>query len=770
MADSLMSSSTDTQKSSQAQADFYISGMSCGACSAGIERAISRKPYCEHIEVNLITQKAHIIYNANKTTLQEIFSHIAKMGYEPSLHNPKETQNTNEEFHQSLLAKFNALDSKFLPPKLRLSLAIIFSVVVLALSIVGMLGGHIVSLKVDCGIMLVGTLFVAHCGRNFYFKGFKALFAKNPTMDSLIAIGTSAAFAYSLKGVYEIFAFGAHKHLYFESVCVILCFVMIGKAIENASKEDAQKSANFLLQINQKKLLRLDSPNAQKSDYINATFTEVLSQDIAIGDIIKILPNDLITIDCEVVQGNGSVDESSINGESVPALKGNGSYIYSGSINVESVLFVRALKVGSQTMLHQIFTLIQNAQDSKAPIGILADKIAAIFVPVVILIALCAGDFWWIMRDFAFGLDIFIAVLVISCPCALGLATPMAFLHAKAKANKMGVFFKTASCLQALSSITHIVFDKTGTLSQGLEVKSTQSLIDSKEFLSIVYSLESQSTHIIAQALKDYAKEQGAQSLAVNNFSSIAGFGIKGEIKGKGYVLGNVECLKLDNPHISESSVAQFSDKECKLAVYLARDSKSGGEILGALYLVDLLRAEVVPTIDALKKESISIAMLSGDNEQSAKASAKILSINEVVANAKPDEKFSYVTKLNKEGAKVLMVGDGVNDAAALKAASVSAAYASGNDIAQNCADIILYNQNAKAILNAYHLSKATIINIKENLFWAFGYNVIFIPIACGVLGGFEIFLNPMFCAFAMSFSSITVVLNAARLKRFKIV
>lgn len=756
------------EEKSQATADFYISGMSCGACSAGIERAISRKPYCKHIEVNLITQKAHIIYDTNKASLQEIFAHIAKMGYEPSLHNPKEAHDTKQETPTSLIAKFNALDSKLLPPKLRLALGIIFSAIVLVFSVVGMLGSHILSLQSDCMIMLFGTLVVAHCGRNFYFKGFKALLAKNPTMDSLIAIGTSAAFIYSLKGVYEIFAFGAHLHLYFESVCVILCFVMIGKTIENASKDDAQKSANFLLQINQKKLLRLNTDSHKDTDYSNATFKEVLSQDIAIGDIIKILPGDLITIDCEVLQGSSSVDESSINGESVPVLKSKGAQIHSGSINLESILFVRACKVGTQTLLHQIFTLIQNAQDSKAPIGILADKVAAIFVPLVIVIALCAGSFWWIVRDFAFGLDIFIAVLVISCPCALGLATPMAFLHAKAKANKMGVFFKTASCLQALSEITHIVFDKTGTLSQGLEVKSAQSLIDSHQFLSIVHSLESQSNHIIAQSLKAYTKAQGAQSLAVKNFNLIAGFGIKGEIDDKGYVLGNLECLKLDNPSITQSSIEQFTDKECKLAVYLAQDYKSGGKILGALYLVDLLRKEVTPTITMLKQEGLHIAMLSGDNEQSAKQSAKVIGINEVVANAKPDEKFNYVTKLNTNGAKVLMVGDGINDSAALKVASVSAAYASGNDIAQCNADIILYNQNAKAILNAYHLSKATITNIKENLFWAFGYNVIFIPIACGVLGGFGIFLNPMFCAFAMSFSSITVVLNAARLKRFK--
>lgn len=748
------------------EASFYIDGMSCSACSSGIERSLSRKPYCKDIQVNLISQKAHITYDENLTSLEEVFAFIAKLGYTPSMLPPK-AQESNVE-SSNIFARFNALDAKILPPKRRLIFAIIFTIITLVFAFNAMFGFFkphaLISLQADSVIMLFSTLVVMHMGRNFYFKGFKALIARNPTMDSLIAIGTSAAFLYSLKGMVDIFASHAHTHLYFESVSVILCFVMIGKYIENVSKEDAKQSANFLLEINQKKVLKRTQ---------NGEWSEVLAQEVQKDDVIKILPGDMVLVDGVVIEGYSSVDESSINGESIPVLKKAGDSLSSGSINLEGVLLLQATQVGSQTMLSQIFTLIANATESKAPIGILADKIAGIFVPVVITIALVAGVFWWIMRDFGFGLDIFIATLVISCPCALGLATPMAFLHAKAKAAKMGVFFKTASCLESLSKITHIVFDKTGTLSDGLEVFEARSEIKESEFLSIVRSLESNSAHIIAQALTAYATAHNAELKSVQNFESVAGFGIRGEIEGKTYVLGNLECIKLHNPHISSPFCAHTSEPmdldsiDSKLAVYLA-DSE---EIIGVLYLRDLLRPEIVPTLQSLRDQNLHLTMLSGDTKESARVSAEILGIDEVIAQAKPKDKLDFITRTKAEDpkAQILMVGDGVNDAAALKSADVSMAYASGNDVAQNCADIIIYNHNAKAILNAYNLSKATIVNIKGNLFWAFGYNIIFIPIACGALGGFGIFLDPMFCALAMSFSSISVVLNSSRLRRFKI-
>ena len=739
------------------QANFYIDGMSCSACSSGIERSLSRKPYCKDIQVNLISQKAHITYDENLTSLEEIFAFIAKLGYTPSMLPPKAQKSDTES--SGTFARLNTLDSKLLPPKRRLMLAIIFTLITLVFAFNAMFGflkpHALISLEADSVIMLFSTLVVMHMGRSFYLKGFKALIARNPTMDSLIALGTSAAFLYSLKGMVDIFSSHTHTHLYFESVSVILCFVMIGKYIENVSKEDAKQSANFLLEINQKKVLK----RAQNGEWV-----ETLAQELQKDDVIKVLPGDMVLVDGIVLEGRSSVDESSINGESIPVLKKAGDSLLSGSINIEGALVLQATQVGAKSMLSQIFTLIANATESKAPIGILADKIAGVFVPVVITIALVAGVFWWAMRDFSFGLDIFIATLVISCPCALGLATPMAFLHAKAKAAKMGVFFKTASCLESLSKTTHIVFDKTGTLSDGLEVFEARSEIKEREFLSIVRSLESNSTHIIAQALTAYATAHNAELKPVQNFESIAGFGIRGEIEGKTYILGNLECIKLHNPHTTNPFIDCV---DSKLAVYLADSQR----IIGVLYLRDLLRPEIVPTLQSLRAQNLHLTMLSGDTKESARASAEVLGIDEVIAQAKPKDKLEFITrtKAHDPHAQILMVGDGVNDAAALKSADVSMAYASGNDVAQNCADIIIYNHNAKAILNTYNLSKATIANIKGNLFWAFGYNIVFIPIAFGALGGFGIFLDPMFCALAMSFSSISVVLNSSRLRRFEI-
>ncbi len=738
------------------EAHFYIDGMSCSACSSGIERALSRKPYCKDIQVNLISQQAQITYDEAQISLEEIFAFIAKLGYTPSMLPNHNTQDSP----QGIFARFNALDSALLPPKRRLIFAGIFTLITLVFALNAMFGflnpHFLISIKADSLIMLVSTLVVMHMGRNFYFKGFKALIARNPTMDSLIALGTSAAFLYSLKGMIDIFSLGIHAHLYFESVSVILCFVMIGKYIENTSKDEAKKSANFLLEINQKRILKRTHNNE---------WIEVLAQEVQKDDVIKILPGDVVVVDGFVLEGQSSVDESSINGESIPVLKKAGDSLSSGSINLDGALIIQATQVGAQTILSQIFTLINNATQSKAPIGILADKIAGVFVPFVICIALVAGIFWWIMRDFSFGLDICIATLVISCPCALGLATPMAFLHAKAKAHKMGVFFKTASCLESLSKITHIVFDKTGTLSEGLEVFDIQTHIDRQEFLSLVYSLESNSTHIIAQTLIAYAKTHNATYKVVQEFSSATGFGIQGKIDNNTYLLGNLEYIQQSIPNLHNPY--QNHQQSAKLAVYLA-DSHN---IIGVLYLRDLLRQDIIPTLDSLRTQNLHITMLSGDTKQSALQSAKILGIKEVIAQAKPKDKLDFIThtKAQNPNAQILMIGDGVNDAAALKSADVSMAYASGNDVAQNCADIIIYNRNAKAILNAYNLSKATIANIKGNLFWAFGYNIVFIPIACGALGGFGIFLDPMFCALAMSLSSISVVLNASRLRRFSI-
>lgn len=742
------------------EVDFYIDGMSCSACSSGIERALGRKDFCQKIEVNLLTNKAHLIYDESKANLEQIFAFITKLGYTPSLEILEKSLATKpraNNFLTKALVRLYEFESKFLSAKSRLFLSIAFSIPVIMFSVAFMFDFHVFAPKIESLFSLIATLIVMHLGRMFYFKGFKALYRLYPTMDSLIALGTSAAFMYSLKGVWDTFMLNTHVHLYFESVCVILCFVMIGKAIETTFKENAKKSANVLLKLYQKKVHKR----------IDSKWCEVALSEVAVNDEIKILPGDIVPLDGVVIDGISSIDTSSINGENIPVLKRAEDFIESGSINLESVLILRVQKTGSQTLLSQIITLIQNADNSKAPLGMLADKVAGVFVPVMIAIALLAGIFWWIVRDFSMGVDIFVSVLVISCPCALGLATPMAFLNARGVANKMGVFFKTSASLQALSKITHIVFDKTGTLSDGLKIshiKVAQSLQE-KEFLAIVLALEQNSGHVISKAIQSFIKanapELFAQPLKVSDFQSLIGFGIKGQINAKSYILGNLQALEELN--LTDSQLKEYSQIDSKLIVYLADDK----QILGALYLQDLLRKDCEMMIAGFCKHNIATAMLSGDIAQNAEVIAKTLGINEVFAGAKPADKLNIINQYKATGV-VAMVGDGVNDAAALKAADVSMAYASGNDIAQNCADIILYNQNAKAILNAYRLACLSIKNVKQNLYWAFGYNVAFIPVACGILGGFGIFLNPMFCAFAMSLSSISVVFNAMRIQRFK--
>ncbi|RDU53694.1 copper-translocating P-type ATPase [Helicobacter sp. MIT 00-7814] len=804
------------------EASFYIDGMSCSACSSGIERALSRKPYCQKIQVNLLTQQAQILYDERQISLEEIFTFITRLGYTPSLQNPacndgaqddaqNAGQNSADFSSQNVflraIARFNALDSKLLPPKLRLILSIIFTLFVLVLSFGAMFVGHIFSPKIDCALMLIASLCVMHFGRAFYFKGFKALFKGIPTMDSLVALGTSAAFLYSLKGSWEIFIHNAHMHLYFESVCVILCFIMIGKFIESSAKNSAKQSASALLELYQKKV------QVRKS---SAQWEEMPLERVKVGDEIRILPGDVVMLDGVVIEGQSSIDTSSINGESLPVAVKSGDLIESGSINIEGSFILRAQKVGKDTLLSQIISLIQQANEVKAPLGILADKVAGIFVPIVICIAFVAGIFWFFLQDFERALDVFVSVLVISCPCALGLATPMAFLHARAVANKMGVFFKTSASLQALSQTTHLIFDKTGTLTSGLSVEkialnSAQSKLSKQDFLSLIFALEQHSAHIIAKTITDYIQSALPQSALaeipkVADFQSVTGFGIKGTINGQSYILGSLESLEslAETPFVKETlgvsaqeskdtnqcdrilESHQPNNAECareaeakrdslprddtinsnsKLIIYLADSQK----VLGALYLEDLLRQDCAFMLQEFSKKGIKQTMLTGDREASAQYIAQKSGISEVIFQAKPQDKLKVVNEY-KKSEFVAFVGDGVNDAAALKSANVSLAYASGNDIAQNCADILLYNQNAKAILNAYNLARATITNIKQNLFWAFGYNALFIPIACGVLAPFGIFLDPMFCAFAMSLSSISVVTNAARLRRFKVV
>lgn len=745
---------------------FCIDNMTCQACSSGIERSLKRKPYCESIEVSLINKRAKLVYDEQKVSLDTIFAFIEKMGYKPYFESDSQSPKspTLKTSRKSLFASFNSLDEKLLPPTLRLILSIVFTLFVLTLSWGEMFFHISLPYTLSYYLQLFGALVVMHMGRAFYFRGYKSLFALNPNMDTLIAVGTTSAFLYSLKGIFD-----THGHFYFDSVCVIITLVSIGKTIENLCKKDAKDSASLLLEINQKSMIKLSPQNLQTSledlSWLDSAIqTPIIAQDVRQGDYLKVLPGEMVMVDSFIVQGRSSIEQSAISGEALPILKQTGDTLLSGSINLESPLVIKAQKNAKESTLAEILTLVQNAQDSKAPISTLADKISGIFVPLVIGLALCAGIYWWIIKDFVFALDIFIATLVISCPCALGLATPMAILYAQAKSNKMGLFFKDAKSLEMLRKVTHIVFDKTGTLSDGLEISSILCLDDSinpQELFAIAYHLESSSTHIIANAFKNHPFAKDAGTKPVEEFQNIVGYGIYGIINGTKYIMGNAEIL----PPLLQSQIPTDTDKTGKMNIYIATEST----LLGIFHLIDHIKPNVIATLHSLQSQDISISIVSGDNAINTQKIAQKLGINHFIANAKPQDKMQALENLKKQGHYVLMVGDGINDAPALAQADISMAFVTNNDIAHHSADIIIYNNDIKVIYNAYRLSQATIKNIKGNLFWAFGYNIIFIPIAMGALSAWGIKLEPMFCALAMSFSSISVLLNASRLKKFKI-
>ena len=739
------------------EVSFFIDKMTCQACSSGIERSLKRKAFCHDIQVHLLSKKAHITYDASQISLEQIFAFIRKMGYEPYLESHLHNRIAPRDSKPKTLANLNSLiesfDAHFLPKKLKLYLSSIISILVLILSWGEMFNIAKLPSMWHFGVLLFLSLVVMHMGRDFYIRGFKALFAKNPNMDSLIAIGTTSAFLYSLQG-----AFMPHAHLYFDSVCVIITLVLVGKSIEERSKTEALQSASLLLHINQKMVQKVLTESAPSLS--QAQIQSLPTQEIKQNDILKILPGEMIMVDGIVIEGNSNIDKAAINGESLPILAKKDDVVLSGSINLDSVLYVCAKKSAADSTLHKILELIQKAQESKAPIASLADKIAGIFVPLVIFLALCAGAFWWGMRDFEFALSIFVATLVISCPCALGLATPMAILHAQAIAHKMGMFFKDSKAFQTLSEITHIVFDKTGTLTQGLEIKTIKNLSShtEQEVFNLAYTLESTSAHLISSAFASHALAHNATLYPIADSQNIIGKGIKGTIQDCEYVIGNIDILP---PHLVNSTHIQ----DDKVTLFLATND----EILALFSLQDKLKIDAKTTLELFKKHNISSSIISGDNASNTKSIAHLLGITESYANALPEDKMQLLKDKSKQN-KILMVGDGMNDAPALAYAHASMAFASSYDIATQSADIINYNENTISIYNAYALAKASIVNIKQNLVFAFCYNIAFIPLAMGVLGGFDIFLHPMFCALAMSLSSLSVVANAARLKKFKLI
>ena len=758
----------DRQEKDNKKLELKIDGISCQACVAKIERKLSRTDGVEKALVNISNNMADIEYDEKEIKASEIMKIIEKLGYTPKRR--EDLKDKEEAIRAEKKLKSELTKSK---------IAIVLSLILMYISMSHMFGlpvPHIIY-PVDhifnyVAIQFIIAVTVMIIGKRFYKVGFRQLFMLSPNMDSLVAVGTSSAFIYSLYISYKIFAdnnIHLMHSLYYESAAMIIAFVMLGKYLETLSKGKASAAIKKLVNF-----------QAKKANIIrNGEIVEIDINEVSKGDIVFIKPGEKIPVDGTIIEGHSTIDEAMITGESIPVEKLENDKVYSGSINKDGALKVVVNATEGETLISKIAKLVEDAQMTKAPIARLADKVSLIFVPTVIFIAIFAALLWWFLikynvvsvsqNHFEFVLTIFISILIIACPCSLGLATPTAIMVGTGKGAELGILIKSGEALEKLNEIDTIVFDKTGTLTEGtpkvIDIVSIDNALSKDEILKIAASMEVNSEHPLGKAVYDEAKEKNVELYDVKKFLSISGRGVIGEIEEKKYLLGNKKLL-LDNgiSNLYEEEIHRY-ELEGKTTILLADEEK----LIAFITLADVVRNESIELIEKLKKENIKTYMLTGDNERTAKVIAKKLGIDDVIAEVSPEDKYKKVKDLQEQGRKVVMVGDGVNDSPALAQADVGMAIGSGTDIAIESADIVLMSKDIETILTAIRLSKATIKNIKENLFWAFFYNSCGIPIAGGLLYLFTgHLLNPMLAGLAMGLSSVSVVTNALRLKRFK--
>ena len=758
----------DRQEKDNKKLELKIDGISCQACVAKIERKLSRTDGVEKALVNISNNMADIEYDEKEIKASEIMKIIEKLGY-----TPKRREDLKDK--EEALRAEKKLKSELTKSKI----AIVLSLILMYISMSHMFGlpvPHIIY-PVDhifnyVAIQFIIAVTVMIIGKRFYKVGFRQLFMLSPNMDSLVAVGTSSAFIYSLYISYKIFAdnnIHLMHSLYYESAAMIIAFVMLGKYLETLSKGKASAAIKKLVNF-----------QAKKANIIrNGEIVEIDINEVSKGDIVFIKPGEKIPVDGTIIEGHSTIDEAMITGEGIPVEKLENDKVYSGSINKDGALKVVVNATEGETLISKIAKLVEDAQMTKAPIARLADKVSLIFVPTVIFIAVFAALLWWFLikynvvsvsqNHFEFVLTIFISILIIACPCSLGLATPTAIMVGTGKGAELGILIKSGEALEKLNEIDTIVFDKTGTLTEGtpkvIDIVSIGNALSKDEILKIAASMEVNSEHPLGKAVYDEAKEKNVELYDVKKFLSISGRGVIGEIEEKKYLLGNKKLL-LDNgiSNLHEEEIHRY-ELEGKTTILLADEEK----LIAFITLADVVRNESIKLIEKLKKENIKTYMLTGDNERTAKVIAKKLGIDDVIAEVSPEDKYKKVKDLQEQGRKVVMVGDGVNDSPALAQADVGMAIGSGTDIAIESADIVLMSKDIETILTAIRLSKATIKNIKENLFWAFFYNSCGIPIAGGLLYLFTgHLLNPMLAGLAMGLSSVSVVTNALRLKRFK--
>lgn len=750
---------------------YQVTGMSCAACSAHVEKAVNALPYVQQATVNLLANSMVVTYDDSAMDSGDIIRAVEQGGYGAALMQKGKAQQKEQ------ARPADATAQELAGMRRRLVISFVFLALLMYVSMGSMVGLPLPGfLQGDGGLIpfamaqLVLVLPIMYVNDKYYKVGFRALWHRAPNMDTLIALGSAAAFVYSVYAIFRMgwalgvgdmaLAHSYHMDLYFESAGMILTLITVGKYMETFSKGKTSDAIGRLLDL-APKMATVERDGKE---------VEIPVEEVNVGDVLIVRQGHAVPVDGEVIDGSGAVDESAITGESMPVEKGPGSRVIGATISRGGYFKMRATKVGDDTTLAQIVQLVEDAAGSKAPIAKLADKVSGVFVPVVITIAVLATVVWLLLGyPFHFALSIGIAVLVVSCPCALGLATPTAIMVGTGKGAQNGILFKSAESLETLHTVQTVVLDKTGTITQGkpqvTDILPTDGVTET-ELLTLAAALERQSEHPLATAIVAHAEERGIQANAPQDFAAQAGQGVTAQLNGTCLLGGNVKMMQANGIALGdlESKTQQLAEQG-KTPLFFA----AGERLLGVIAVADVVKPTSGQAIAELEKMGIEVVMLTGDNERTAKAIQQQLGISRVVAEVLPQDKEAQVRAIQENGRKVAMVGDGINDAPALARSDVGIAIGAGTDVAIESADVVLMKSDLLDAVGAIQLSRAVIRNIKENLFWAFFYNAIGIPLAAGVFylaWGWK--LNPMFGAAAMSLSSFCVVSNALRLKLFR--
>ena len=724
-----------------------IEGMTCSACSSGLEKYLNKQDGIIAASVNLIMNNASIEYDDNKLTLEQVEKFVDKAGFSSA-----GIDNLEKEEKKKSNEKYKLIGIS------------VISILILYISMSHMVGLPVIpfldmmAYPINYAIsLLILTIIVLLMGIDILKNGYKNLVHKTPNMDTLVMIGVMASFIYSIYGTIMILKGKTMyvESLYYESAAIVIFFIKIGKYVESKNKDKTKEALQQLMSI---------TPN--HAIIIRDGKEETVTLDeIQKGDIVICKPGEKIAVDGEVVEGITHINESFITGESVPVKREKGSKVIAGSINYEGTIKYKAEKIGKESTVSEIVRLVVEATNTKAPIAKVADTISGYFVPTIIVIAIIAFAIWFmITKNIATAINIFVTILVVACPCSLGLATPLAIVIASGNASKKGILIKTSEALENAHKIKTICFDKTGTLTKGeLTISKiyNYSNLEEKEIIKIVASIENKSEHPIARAIVNEAKNQNIELEDVEEFKSIPGYGVSANISQNKYLIGNKKLMLENNITISQEQDELNLVSDGNSILFVAE----GQKLIALIGVKDVLKDESKDIVQKLKKKNIKVVMLTGDNEKTAKAIANQIGVDEVIANVLPKQKAEEIKKFKEKGL-VMMCGDGINDSVSLVTADIGVSVSSGTDIAMDSSNVVLMNDNLEKIEDLISISEKTIRNIKQNLFWAFFYNICMIPIACGILEPLGVVMNPMIAAFAMTISSLTVVLNALRLKK----